>query len=62
MMSDPGIINRAFQLIRITNSLERIADLSTNICEDAIYIIEGRVIKHHKMEEKQRPEKTGALD
>ncbi len=51
MMSDPNIINRAFQLIRISNSLERIADLSTNICEDAIYIIEGKVIKHHKQED-----------
>jgi len=51
MMSDPEIINRAFALIRISNSLERIADLSTNICEDVIYIIEGRVIKHHKEED-----------
>jgi len=51
MMSDPSSIDRAFQLVRISNSLERIADLSTNICEDAIYVIEGRVIKHHKEEE-----------
>lgn len=50
MMSDVSSIERAFQLIRIANSLERIGDLSTNICEDVIYIVEGRIIKHHKEE------------
>jgi phosphate transport system protein len=50
MMSTPSNIERAFQIIRIANSLERIADLSTNLCEDIIYIVEGRVIKHHKDE------------
>jgi phosphate transport system protein len=52
MTSDPTTIERALHLIRISNNLERIADLSTNICEDVIFIVEGRVIKHH-MEEKQ---------
>jgi len=51
MMSNPANIERSFQIIRIANSLERIADLSTNLCEDVIYIVEGRVIKHHKDEE-----------
>lgn len=46
--SNPSTIERSFQLIRIANSLERIADLSTNICEDAIFVIDGRVIKHGK--------------
>jgi phosphate transport system protein len=50
MVSDPSTIDRSFQIIRIANSLERIADLSTNICEDVVYIIEGKVIKHHKEE------------
>ncbi|MBN1223020.1 MAG: phosphate signaling complex protein PhoU [Candidatus Aminicenantes bacterium] len=48
MVSNPATIDRSFQLIRIANSLERIADLSTNICEDVIYIIKGKIIKHHK--------------
>jgi phosphate transport system protein len=51
MMSNPANIERSFQIIRIANSLERIADLSTNLCEDVIYIVEGRIIKHHKDEE-----------
>jgi len=50
MISDPSSIERALQIMRISNSLERIADLSTNICEDVIYIVEGRIIKHHKEE------------
>jgi phosphate transport system protein len=52
MMASPANIERAFQIIRIANGLERIADHSTNLCEDLIYIVEGRVIKHHKDEEK----------
>jgi len=48
MMQDPSTIERAFHLIRIARSLERIADLSTNLCEDVIFIVKGKVIKHHK--------------
>ncbi len=47
MSSDPTTIERALHLIRIANNLERVADLSTNICEDVIFMVEGRVIKHH---------------
>jgi len=48
--SDPATIERSIQLLRISQNLERIADLSTNICEDVIYMVEGRVIQHHKEE------------
>ncbi len=51
IMDNPKTIERALQLNRISNNLERIADLSTNICEDVIFIVEGRMIKHHKDEE-----------
>jgi phosphate transport system protein len=47
MTSDATTIERSLHLIRIANNLERIADLSTNICEDVIFMVEGRVIKHH---------------
>ncbi len=46
MMDDTSTIKRAIRLNRIANCLERIADLSTNIAEDTIYISEGKVIKH----------------
>jgi len=50
MTSDPTTIERALRLIGIANNLERIADLSTNICEDVIFMVQGKVIKHHKDE------------
>jgi phosphate transport system protein len=51
MSTDPATIERSLHLLRISGNLERIADLSTNICEDVMYLVEGRVIKHHKDEE-----------
>ncbi|RLF32972.1 MAG: phosphate transport system regulatory protein PhoU [Thermoplasmata archaeon] len=50
MSSDASTIERSIHLIRISRCLERIADLSTNICEDVIFMVEGKVIKHHKDE------------
>ena len=50
MSSDSSTIERSIHLIRISRCLERIADLSTNICEDVIFMVEGKVIKHHKGE------------
>ena len=47
MSADTSIIERSLHLLRISRNLERIGDLSTNICEDTIFIAEGRVIKHH---------------
>jgi phosphate transport system protein len=46
MMSDPGTISRALALILISRSLERIGDHATNIAEEAIYIVQGRDIRH----------------
>ncbi len=47
MMADPTTIPRAMELILVSRNLERIADLSTNICEEVIYIAQARIIKHH---------------
>src|SRR5207249_2239604 len=33
--------------IKISSDLERVADLATNIGEDAVYLAEGKQIKHH---------------
>ncbi|OPY00698.1 MAG: hypothetical protein A4E58_00013 [Syntrophorhabdus sp. PtaB.Bin006] len=48
MSSDPATIERSMRLLNIARNLERLGDLSTNISEDVIFMIEGRVIKHHK--------------
>lgn len=47
MLQDPTSIQRAVDLILVAKNLERIADHSTNIAEDVIYIVEARVVKHH---------------
>jgi len=51
MTRDPFTIERSLCILKIAGNLERIADLSTNIGEDVIYMTEGRVIKHHMAEE-----------
>jgi phosphate transport system protein len=50
MLEDPEKIGTAIPLFLVAKNLERIADLSTNICEDVIYIAQARVIKHHAEE------------
>lgn len=47
MTNDNTTVERALHLLRISSNLERIADLTTNIAEEVMYITEGRVLKHH---------------
>jgi phosphate transport system protein len=51
MTSTPSTVPEKLALLKIAGNLERIADLSTNIGEDVIYMTEGRVIKHHQEED-----------
>lgn len=50
MVSDPRTIDRALALIFIARDLERVADLATNISEDVYYIVHGKSLKHHAIE------------
>jgi len=52
MRGKKDVIPRALAVMRIAHNLERIADLSTNIAEEVVYIVEGRDIKHHGDEQK----------
>lgn len=47
MMADARTINTALELLLVSRNLERVADLATNIGEDAVYLAEGKQIKHH---------------
>jgi phosphate transport system protein len=47
MMENPKLISRCIQLILISRHLERIADHSTNIAESVIFMVEGKIVKHH---------------
>lgn len=46
MLEDPTLISGALDLLLVSQNLERIADLSTNIAEDVVFLVEGRTIKH----------------
>jgi phosphate transport system protein len=52
MISDPKTIQVALQLILVARHLERIADHATNICEDVVYLVEAKDIRHHAEEGK----------
>lgn len=47
MMEDPRNISQALNLAMVSKNLERVADLSTNVAEEVIFIVEARTIKHH---------------
>ena len=50
MMADARTITPSLDLLLVGRNLERIADLATNIGEDAVYLAEGKQIKHHRDE------------
>ena len=50
MLEDPKRIGGALELLLVSQNLERIADLATNISEDVVFLVEGRTIKHHAEE------------
>ena len=47
MMADTRTINPSLELLLVSRNLERVADLATNIAEDAVFLAEGKQIKHH---------------
>lgn len=47
MMEEPRTISYGLELLLVGRNLERVADLATNIAEDAVYLAEGVSIKHH---------------
>lgn len=46
MMGDPRAISPSLELLLVSRNLERVADLATNIGEDAVYLAEGKQIRH----------------
>jgi phosphate transport system protein len=58
MMEDPATISASLELLLVSRNLERVADLATNIAEDAVYLVEGKTIKHHR-EDREAPAPHG---
>jgi phosphate transport system protein len=48
MMEDARTITPSLELLLVSRNLERVADLATNIGEDAVFLAEGKQIKHHQ--------------
>lgn len=48
---DTPLTESCLHLLRVAKNLERIADLSTNVAENTVYLAVGKVIKHHQAEE-----------
>ena len=43
---NPALFESLLQIMHIARHLERMADHATNIAEDLIYLIEGRIVRH----------------
>lgn len=46
MARGPEQVRSYLRLLAVSRSLERIADCATNIAEDVIYMVEGKIIRH----------------
>lgn len=46
LAEEPTDLANSIALILIARSLERVADQATNICEEVIYMVEGRDVRH----------------
>lgn len=54
IQADPGRADSYINLLGISHHIERIADLASNIAEDVIYLVEGRIVRH-RTEEYRHP-------
>jgi len=59
MMADARTINPSLELLLVSRNLERVADLATNIGEDAVFLAEGKQIKHRFEDRQGTPDRIG---
>lgn len=54
VLSHQALVN-IMSITAISYNIERVADMAVNMAEAAIYLVEGKDVRHHKMEEKEPP-------
>lgn len=47
---EPEAVDQAIHLILVSRHLERIGDHSSNIAENVVYLVQGRIVRHKKEE------------
>lgn len=57
MTDDASFVVQGLHFTGIAHNLERVADQATNICEDIVYMVEGRVVKHRSLFKKANSKK-----
>lgn len=61
MIEDPRNIPRAVGLLNIAKALERLGDHATNVAEQAVFLVEGRDVRHQGLGKPEPPEE-GAIE
>ena len=56
MKQAPGNVDPGLHLFSAARQLERIADHATNVAEDVVYLVEGKIIRHQPDALKERSE------
>ena len=50
MEASPQLIQPAMHLFSVIRHIERVADHATNISEDVVYLVEGDIIRHPRLQ------------